>query len=180
MKKWILPFLLTLACLHIFSQENLKLSLETGIGAAWEPNIGMPGVHVYNTLNYALNSHFLLSANMGYFQSLFESHYPQNGSFLTFDVNINAKILKFSKGDLIFGLGVSYIKGASSYEWGSSIDIKQSVDYINTIGANALLKYKHRLSERWSGNIAVRTYFPDPTVFMATFSSITYGFSYSF
>lgn len=179
-KKWILVFLLTLAYLHIFSQDNLKLSFETGIGAAWEPNVGMPGVHVYNTLNYTLNSHLFLSTNIGYFQSLIERNYPENGSFLTFDTNINAKILKFSKGDLIFGLGLSYIKGASSYEWGSSTDIRQSVDYINTIGANALLKYKYRLSESWSGNIALRTYFQDPTVFMATFSSITYGFSYSF
>lgn len=99
-KKWILVFLLTLAYLHIFSQDNLKLSFETGIGAAWEPNVGMPGVHVYNTLNYTLNSHLFLSTNIGYFQSLFERNFSslKMDLFLTFDTNINAKILKFSKG----------------------------------------------------------------------------------
>ena len=100
MKKPLLVLLLTLNYLQIFSQENSKLSFETGMGAAWEPNVGMPGVHAYNTLNYKLNSHLILSANIGYFQSLFERNYPENGSFLTFDTNFNANIAKFTKSDL--------------------------------------------------------------------------------
>lgn len=167
--------------ISIFAQHNSKFSYETGLGIAWEGDYGMIGLNQYNTLNYNFSNLFTLSSNLGFFQSTnFPNDFSSNASSILCDLNLNYNALKNNKSSLILGAGLTYFKGALSYDEGTLINPIQRVTYYNNIGINAVLKYKYRISERWSGNIALRTYFQDPTVFIATFSSITYGLTYSF
>lgn len=167
--------------ISFFAQQNSKLSYETGLGIAWEGDYGMIGLNQYNTLNYSFSKYFILSSNLGFFQSTnFADDFRNNSSSMLCDLNLNYNVLKNTKSTFILGAGLTYFKGALSYDEGTLINPVQRATYYNNIGLNAMLKYKYCISESWSGNIALRTYFQDPTAFIATFSSITYGLSYSF
>lgn len=173
--------ILILFTISVSAQQKSKIDFETGIGLGWEGDYGMIGINHYNSIMYNLNNNFSLSANLGSFQSLtYPKEFENNSSSLLFDINFNYSMLKFNESRLIVGAGLSYFKGILAWDDGSLNNPKHNVNYNNNIGVNCIVKYKYRISDKWSGNIALRTYLMDPTVFLLTYSSITYGLSYSF
>lgn len=181
MRKISFFLLFTISTLTILAQEMPKFSYETGVGIAWEPTIGLPCANTYNTLNYNLGSRFSISGNIGVIQSFnVENDYKKNASSMTIDANLNYSILRFNKNSLIIGAGLSLLKGSLSYDDGLQNYPIHNIEYLSNLGVNALIKYRYFMSEKWSGSITFRTFVIDPTVFSNSFSSITYGWIYSF
>lgn len=181
MKKLIFFLFFTLSTFTVAAQGMPKFSYETGIGIAWEPTIGLPCTNMNNTLNYNLSTRFSLSGTIGFFQSLnFENDFKKNASSMTIDANINYSVFKFNDNSLIIGAGLSLLKGSLSYDDGLQNNPIHNIDYLSNLGVNVLIKYRYFISEKWTGNITLKTVLKDPTVLTSGFSSITYGWAYSF
>lgn len=179
--KNVILIFFALITISVSAQKKSKLDFETGIGLGWEGDYGLVGMNQYNTLIYNLSDNFSLSGNFGFFQSLnFRDEFNSNSSSLLLDLDVNYSLLNRNKNSLIIGAGVTYFKGVLAYDDGTLPNPRHNVDYYNSIGLNCMLKYKYNISEKWSGNIAIRTYLMDPTTLLLSYSTISYGFSYSF